>query len=119
MSLSFSESLANNKESTTATTAVEETIVEEVPSVMAYSLRSVAASTDTENWIRVTDKDYRFYDDEYHDDNYSNVDQQKNITLDSSQFNITQEQNSQYIPFKMPRYYDGFDLKDTQYLLCK
>ena len=114
MGLSFSESLANSTENTTATTLVEETTVEETPTVMAYSLRSVAASTDTENWTPITDKDYRFYNDEYSDDNYSNVDQQKNITLDSNQFNITQEQNSQYIPFKMPRYYDGFDLKDTK-----
>lgn len=114
MSLSFSESLANNKENTTATTSVEETIVEETPTVMAYSLRSIAASTNTENWTPITNKDYRFYNEEYRDDNYSNVDEQKNITLDSSQFNITQEQNSQYIPFKMPRYYDGFDLKDTK-----
>ena len=114
MGLSFSESFANSKENTTATTSVEETIVEEAPSVMAYSLRNVAAPTNNENWTPITDKDYRFYNEEYRDDNYSNVDEQKNIALDSSQFNITQEQNSQYIPFKMPRYYDGFDLKDTK-----
>ena len=114
MGLSFSESLANSKENTTATTSVEEIIVEETPTVMAYSLRSVAASTDTENWTPITDKDYRFYNEEYSDGNYSSVDEQKNIALDSSQFNITQEQNSQYIPFKMPRYYDGFDLKNTK-----
>ena len=114
MSLSFKESLANNKVNTTATTSDEETIVEETPTVMAYSLRSVAALSDTENWIPIEDKDYRFYNEEYSDDNYSTVDEQKNIALDSSQFNITQEQNSQYIPFKMPRYYDGFDLKDTK-----
>ena len=114
MSLSFSKSLENSKENATATTTVEETIVEETPTVMAYSLRSVAASANTENWTPITDKDYRFYNEEYKDDNYSSVDEQKNIALDSSQFNITQEQNSQYIPFKMPRYYDGFDLKDTK-----
>ena len=114
MSLSFSESLANKKANTTATTSAEETLVEETPTVAAYSLRSVAALSNTENWTPITDKNYRFYNEEYSDDNYSSVDEQKNIALDSSQFNITQEQNSQYIPFKMPRYYDGFDLKDTK-----
>ena len=44
------------------------------------------------------------------DEKYSTVDDQKNITMDSSQINITQETNSQYIPFRMPRYYDGIDL---------
>ena len=114
MGLSFSDSLAKSEENATATTSVEETVVEETPTVMAYSLRSIAASINTENWTAITDKDYRFYNEEYSDDNYSSVDKQKNIVLDSSQFNITQEQNSQYIPFKMPRYYDGFDLKDTK-----
>ena len=51
--------------------------------------------------------------DQYHDDNTSYVDDNKNITIDSSQINITQEENSQYIPFEMPRYYDGFDLMTT------
>ena len=108
MSLTFSESLAKNQANT------EETTAEETSAVTAYSLRSVAALSDTENWTPIEDKDYRFYNEEYSDDNYSSVDEQKNIALDSSQFNITQEQNSQYIPFKMPRYYDGFDLKDTK-----
>lgn len=47
---------------------------------------------------------------QYTDDKYSMVDTNKNITMDSSQINITQEKNSQYIPFQMPRYYDGIDL---------
>ena len=118
MSLSFSESLANSIENATATMAVEEINMDDVsaemPTVRAYSLRSVAALSDSDNWTAITDKDYRFYNNEYRDDNYSSVDEQKNIVLDPSQFNITQEQNSQYIPFKMLRYYDGFDLKDTK-----
>ena len=113
MSLTFSESLAKSQANTTETASTETTVVEETPTVMAYSLRSVAAISDTENWTPIEDKGYHFYNGEYSDDNYSTIDAQKNITLDSSQFNITQEQNSQYIPFKMPRYYDGFDLKDT------
>lgn len=30
--------------------------------------------------------------------------------MDDSQINLTQEDNSQFIPFEMPRYYDGVDL---------
>lgn len=52
---------------------------------------------------------YEWYD-EYSDDRVSTVDQNKNITVDASQVNISQEENSQFIPFEMPRYYDGFDL---------
>lgn len=46
----------------------------------------------------------------YEDTVYSTIDNQKNIILSANQIIITQESNSQYIPFRMPRYYDGFDL---------
>ena len=63
-----------------------------------------------ENWIE--DKDnYRWF--KYEDSNYSIIDDGKNIALNEKQFNITQEENSQFIPFEMPRYYDGIDLLDT------
>lgn len=55
------------------------------------------------------DERYPIYD-QYFDDNYSTVDKSKNISVDSSQINITQEVNSQYIPFRIPRYWDGIDL---------
>ena len=55
---------------------------------------------------------YDWYD-EYTDDRISRVDEKKNISVDSSQINISQEENSQYIPFEMPRYYDGFDLMNS------
>lgn len=46
----------------------------------------------------------------FSDDNISQIDDKKTIVLNENQFNITQEENSQYIPFEMPRHYDGFDL---------
>lgn len=49
---------------------------------------------------------------QYSDNNYSLVDKNKNINVDPTQINITQESNSQYIPFQIPRYYDGIDLLD-------
>ena len=49
----------------------------------------------------------------FSDDNLSTVSDEKDIVLNRKQFNITQEENSQYIPFEMNRYYDGFDLVNT------
>ena len=46
----------------------------------------------------------------FSDDNLSTISEDKDIVLNRKQFNITQEENSQYIPFEMSRYYDGFDL---------
>ena len=52
---------------------------------------------------------YKWYD-QYADDKISYIDSDKNITVDATQINLTQEENSQYIPFEMGRYYDGIDL---------
>ena len=46
---------------------------------------------------------------EYSDPNFSTIDENKNISMDSSQINLTQEENSQYVPFKMFRRYDNVD----------
>ena len=111
MSLSFSDSLKNVTQKTSSNDDLS------VASVMSLSLDNAGIAVQSFNesgWIKVTDKDYRFYDNDYSDDSYSTVDESKNISLDSKQINITQEQNSQYIPFKMPRYYDGFDLVKTK-----
>ena len=56
-----------------------------------------------------TDGRYEVYD-QYFDDSYSTVDKLKNVSVDSSQINIVQETNSQYISFRIPRYWDGIDL---------
>ena len=66
-------------------------------------------------WTR-SDK-YDWYD-EYTDDKVSSVDKNKNITIDASQINISQEENSQFIPFEMPRYYDGYDLMNADIEFC-
>lgn len=70
--------------------------------------------TANENWQKPNNANlYDYYEDEYTDDSFSTVDSLKNITLSDSQINLTQEKNSQYIPFKIPRYYDGYDLATT------
>lgn len=52
---------------------------------------------------------YRWFSD-FEDENYSIIDEKKNIVLNDKQFNISQEENSQFIPFEMSRRYDGYDL---------
>ena len=54
--------------------------------------------------------DGNIYGERYEDDNYSVVDITKTISINQNQINLTQEDNSQYIPFEMFRYYDGIDL---------
>lgn len=70
----------------------------------------VTTYTNGENWER--HPDYVYYST-FIDDNISVINDAKDINLNNKQFNITQEENSQYIPFEMPRYYDGFDLAHT------
>lgn len=103
MALSFEESKKLLAEQMTA----------QAPARM--SLRSMAVTSENGNWQKPSNASfYEYYDNEYHDDKISTVDENKNITLSADQINITQEKNSQYIPFQMPRYYDGFDLTTTE-----
>ena len=50
----------------------------------------------------------------YEDIVLSYVDHERYVTVDESQINLTQESNSQFIPFQMPRYQDGVDLMEMQ-----
>ena len=52
---------------------------------------------------------YRWFSD-FEDENYSIIDEKKNIVLNVLEFNIARESNSQFIPFEMSRRYDGYDL---------
>lgn len=70
-----------------------------------FSLRSVAPN----DWIQ--HENYVWFDD-YYDDKLSTIDSDKNISIHASQTNISQEVNSQFIPFEMMRRYDNIDLVD-------
>ena len=48
--------------------------------------------------------------DVFNDSSISTIDLSKNVSVQSSQINITQEKNSQYIPFSLTRKADGYDL---------
>ena len=66
-------------------------------------------SVDDGNWIR--SNLCKWYE-QYDDDKYSTIDAKKTIVLNELQINLSQEENSQFIPFEMDRYYDGIDLSD-------
>ena len=89
------------------------------PMVMSLSANDdlIAAYSD-ESWERDTSGRYRWFTnskgEEIKDDKISYVDDNKNITVDNSQVNISQETNSQFIPFEMARCYDNIDLKDME-----
>lgn len=72
---------------------------------------SAELAVDTEEYTLCTDGRYEVYT-KYQDNAYSTVDNLKNIAVDATQVNIMQEENSQYMPFRIPRYWDGMDLMD-------
>lgn len=74
------------------------------------SVMSLSNDTPEEVYEPIKDR-YKWYE-EYEDTNISEITAEKNISVNASQINLTQEVNSQYIPFRMNRYYDGIDLKD-------
>lgn len=119
MALSFEDSLKANKE-------IENDSSDDVQVVgFDYKADNYALNEDADasnvavmalgsEWTLCDN--YKFYDD-YSDDDISTIDAEKNITLNRKQINITQESNSQFIPFEMPRFYDGFDLTNAKLLV--
>ena len=118
MSLSFEDSLKKNvtniiieNEVATADMPINDMGIADFPIMVLDEDYGIAAySGDDGNWQQHAD--YVYYS-AFSDDNVSVINNNKDIVLGTNQFNITQEENSQYIPFEMPRYYDGFDLVNT------
>ena len=118
MAISFEESLKATV-STTANTAdysiaTDDIAVASMPMVDMAGIATTEAtdmiaaySGDSGSWNELSK--YPVFRN-FTDDNYSIVSDTKEIKLNLKQFNITQEENSQYIPFEMPRKYDGIDL---------
>lgn len=65
------------------------------------------SGAQTDEWT--VDTRYAWYND-YGDENLSIIDNNKNITLNNAQAIVTKESYSQFLPFRMPRYFDQFDL---------
>ena len=93
MAISFKDSMRKNEEKNIAVASLdldESKAVYEDNASLPYSSK----------YVQYT---------EYADSKFSTIDENKNITMDPSQINLTQEDNSQYVPFKMFRRYDGID----------
>ena len=113
--MSFADYLNKAKSNTASTIAAE-------PKVMALSMDEPAVMTLDEPAMSVAynglaysgltrSYKYEWYEN-YYDEEYSQVTKNKNIVMNANQINLTQEENSQFIPFKIPRYWDGIDLMD-------
>lgn len=115
MGLSFKDSLKMANECDAKKTIAKSRISTAVkPKTFAMSNDDVSNYAVDEGWtMKVGGRQY----DDYSDKNVSIIDDLKTISLNTKQFNITQEENSQYIPFEMPRFYDGFDLLTTTILI--
>lgn len=110
MAISFEESLNAQASASTYSSSSSDTSSSDEVTPTAYS-----SSSEDESWIR-NDTIYE-WDDEYVDSNYGSVDENKNITMPTDQFSVTQERNSQYIPFTLNRYYDGVDLTNMVFVV--
>ncbi len=97
MGLSFEESLKKSEESNM------------MMKTRAMPMMAMALNTE-EYWQNHSAyKQYSFFVD----DDISTITKEKYVLINEKQINISQEENSQYIPFEMPRYYDGYDLVQT------
>ena len=104
MALSFEES----KRMVAASPAMTmEASIEDARPVVDCDEDVATFSMEDQNFTR--SGNYTWFDT-FSDNDFSTVDTNKEITLSPTQVNITQENNSQVIPFEMPRYYDGVDL---------
>ncbi len=98
----------------------KEQLTKQAPTMM--SMRTMSLSNDTpvaaaeETFIYDTSGGYyKYYPNHYTDDKMSYVDDSKNIIVNDKQHNVTQENNSQCIPFEIDRYYDGVDLSRMKF----
>lgn len=117
MAISFEESRKAAMASISENVAIRKRIV--VPGTDNIDIETEVASVEgefspvytaaTETWIRADNYSYPYYS-EFSDDRVSTISQNKTISLDPGQINISQEDKAQYIPFEMQRYYDGIDL---------
>lgn len=114
---SFSEKLKQAKSSIEEPQIMTLSLEEDMGMIPAYNPEDevMLLAEEDENWIKPKNSNlYDYYNGEYYDENVSTVDESKGIVLSQNQINITQESHSQYIPFRINRKYDGFDLTNTE-----
>lgn len=98
----------------------KEQLTKQVPTMM--SMRTMSLSNDTpvvaaeEEFTTYNPNGYyKVYRKNYVDDKFSYVDDSKNIIVNDKQHSVTQESNSQCIPFEIDRFYDGVDLSEMKF----
>lgn len=104
MALSFGESIKKTQMKSSVATAPTN-----LSTFSTDDVQPVVMEQEVVSFVR--NNNYVWYNN-YTDEKLSYIDEGKNISVDSSQINISQEENSQFIPFEMNRFYDGIDLKD-------
>ena len=110
MALSFNDSLKNKQKELKENTNVVSTFAMDEPTPVVSSIMFA------DNDEFTTSEKYLWYSD-YSDNDFSEVDSSKNINVSQNQINLTQESNSQFIPFRMNRFYDGMDLMKMTLLI--
>ena len=109
--MSFADVLNKKNTNTMPETKIQ---VQSLISELSDFAEPVVLSGDTaiidESDYQISNK-YDWYS-KYSDESYSTVNSEKDIIVDPTQINLTQEENSQFIPFRMQRYWDGIDLMD-------
>ena len=108
--MSFSDILKTAKVNATAAVSASVMTLEEDSAIYNIEAYSGEEEWNLSSKYKTTEKNN--YGKRYSDENFSTVDEKKNVSIDPSQISLTQESNSQYIPFLMPRYFDGIDLMD-------
>lgn len=106
MALSFENSIEKFKEKTKTDKSI-------MPTVLTEKGIDTLPESYTQELFTRSDK-YEWYNS-YSDENFSIVDDSKNISVNEKQLNLTQETNSQFIPFELSRYYDGIDLMEMSF----
>ncbi len=76
---------------------------------------TVLLSEDTSEFVKYEGSNVYDWYEQYQDDDFSIVDDFKNINISDKQVNITQEENSQIVPFQLNRFFDGVDLIDMSF----
>lgn len=97
MAISYVDSLKQSTKSKTS--KVYQPIAENSPNVYG-----------SENWT--LDSRYK-YCPEYQDNNIVVINGQKSVSAQTDKIVVTQGSNSEFVPFELDRYYDGFDLYNT------
>lgn len=87
----------------------QEASIADVEEVVPMTVSITKSADPSKVWVR--HEDYRWFND-FSDDRISEVDDNRSINVHISQIGISQEVNSQFVPFEMNRFWDNIDLTE-------